>query len=121
MLSLATAIHDEIAEALSPMEGGLYRVEDVSGSAKVPGWWLRADSSATLNPVQDSCLLSLDIWHASVGDLDEALGKVEFLRDWKVYGVGTYTRQSINVQHEDQGVHHGTVLLSCIAFSGVAA
>lgn len=122
MLSLAAAIQPAIAEALSPIPGGLYRVEDpLTKIALVPSWWLRVDSFVPLNTIQDSCLISLDIWYTSLPDLDDALGKVDFLRDWRVYGVGTYTRQSVNVVNEEQGVFHGAVLLSAAAFSGVVA
>lgn len=119
-LQLATAIEPAIRAALAPMSGGFYRVEATDGAALIPSWWLHADNSASLNSVQDAGLVILDIWHESLGGLEEALVKVEFLRDHGVIGAGSYRRQSVTVIHEEQNVHHASILLSAVAFAGAA-
>lgn len=115
-LTLATALEPAIAEALT-IPGGLYRVETADGSAEVPSWWLHADNEASLNDVQDFSLLTLDVWHESLGDLGDALGAVGFL---KLYTAGrvTYRRQSVTVLHEEQNVHHASVLIGATDWSG---
>jgi hypothetical protein len=115
-LTLATALHDAIADALDPMPGGHYRAEDEQGNAEVPSWWIHADNSASLNDTQDLNLLTLDIWHVSLGDLADALDAVAFL---KVHTAGrvTYRRQSVTVLHEEQNVHHASILLGATDWS----
>lgn len=115
-LALASAIELAIREALAPMPGGLYRVEDGHGAAEIPSWWLHGDNSAALNDTQDFGLLSLDVWHESLGDLDDALEKVAFL---KLHTAGrvTYRRQSVSVTQEEQNVHHASVLIGATDWS----
>ncbi len=118
MINLATAIESAVRAALDPIPGGYYRVEDADGVAAVPSWWLHADSLASLNAVQDATIITLDLWHESLGDLTDALERLEFLRDYDI-DAGVYRRQSVTVLHEAQNVHHATVLLQAIHFASV--
>ncbi len=118
MLNLATAIEPAVRAALAPMPGGYYRIEDADGNAEVPSWWLHADNLASLNSVQDATFLTLDVWHESVGDLADALLKLEFLRDYDI-DAGVYRRQSVTVLQEEQNVHHASILLTAVHFAGV--
>lgn len=118
-LALATAIEPEIRTALAPMPGGYYRVENADGVAAVPSWWLRADSSAGINAVQDTAMVVLDIWHESVGDLYDALGALSYLRRWSPPSGGShYNRESILPVHEEQGGHHAVIRWSVPDFGG---
>jgi hypothetical protein len=116
--NLATPIEPDVRAALNPIQGGQYRVEDVDGRAVVPSWWLHSDSLTGLGALQDISFATLDLWHESVGDLDEALAKLEFLREHDILGVGSYRRQSVTVLHEAQNVHHATILLAATHFAG---
>ncbi len=120
MIRQAVAIHDAIDEALSPMPGGYYRVEDANGNALVPSWWLHVDASSPLNALQDATIVILDVWAEDRQDLDDALVKVDFLRDHDVLEVGSYRRQSIAVQAEAPAVLHATILVICKHFAGAA-
>ncbi len=117
MLDLVEGIRPAVVTALGPMPGGLYRKDDPDGNARVPSWWLHADSAGNLNRLQDVVPVSLDIWHGTIGDLDAALKKLEWLREHDVLGVGSYRRESVAVQHEDRNVHHATVTLVAVRFA----
>ena len=121
MLGVVKAIKEDVKASLADIPGGLNRTEDDHGVAVVPSWWLHTDNLSQTPAFSPTVLVVLDLWHQSVGDIEDCLTALSWLWQWRAYAEGTflgatYGRESIAILHEQPGIEHAVMNVSAVAW-----